>query len=124
MKTVNFDPNGEPLRISFKFKGVTVDSYTYTLYKTNSNEFEDRHSGNNQNTEDDSYLLPVPVSVNANRIIEYSVSFKGLDPINFKEYENSVEIFQGTNLVGSDKDTGIVTGKPQDTLMFFQLKSL
>jgi hypothetical protein len=56
-------------------------------------------------------------------LIIFSVSFKGLDTDNIKAYIVKADIFQGDNIIGSDKDSGEVTGKPQDVLMFFMFKA-
>jgi hypothetical protein len=123
MTTVKFDSTGEPLKISFIFNGLIAASYTYTLWEANSNNKIERHFGNNQNPDDDIYVLPSPVNINIDRLIEFNVSFKGLDTVDIKDYTIKAEIYQGDNLVGSDKDSGEVTGNPQDALMFFMLKA-
>ena len=123
MKTVNYIPTGEPLKISFIFNGLIAASYTYTLWAANSNTEEETHTGNNKNPEDDVYDLPSPCITNEGRLIEFSVSFKGSDPNNFKDYSIKAEIYQKDELICSEEDKGKVTGKPQDTLMFFLLNS-
>jgi hypothetical protein len=122
MKEIKFDPSGEPLKISFIFTGLIVASYTYTLREAESNKkIEPVYEGNNKNPEDDIYYLPLPVGANNGRIIEFSTSFKGLDPKNFEDYGIRAEIYQGEKLIGFDEDNGKVTGKAQDSLIFFKL---
>lgn len=123
MKIVNFDSAGESLKLSFIFNGLIDASYTYTLWDGSNNNVIERKKGNNKNPEDDVYNLPEPIKDNNERIIQFSTSFIGTDPKNFKDYSIKAEIYQGDKLIGNDEDKGTVNGKAQDSLMFFKLKS-
>ena len=121
MKKVTFDPNGSSLKVDFQFKGFIVASYTYTLWEADSNHRIVREKGNNQNPQDDSYELPVPLSSNKNRLIQLRTEFVAQDPDNIKEYSILAEVYQGDQLIGSAEDQGANTGSSQDSLLFIML---
>ncbi|MBL6446320.1 hypothetical protein JMN32_08370 [Fulvivirga sp. 29W222] len=121
IKTIKFNPNGEDLKVSFKFEGLIVASYSYTLWETNSNNRVVYEKGNNQNPDDDSYVLPPPVASCDGRMIQLRTEFKALDPENVKQYTITAEVFQGDQSLGKDEDAGDNTGKSQSSLIYILL---
>ncbi|WP_296620936.1 hypothetical protein [Marivirga sp.] len=124
MKTIEFNPNGEALKVSFKFSGFLLASYTYTLWEAESNHKVVYEKGNNQNPQDDTYQLPMPLKANDGRLIQLRTEFIAQDPSNVKNYTISAEVYQGSNLLGSAKDEGGNTGSAQSSLIFIKMETL
>ncbi len=96
-------------------------AYAIKLSEKDSNKPVFYHTGDNLNAEDDQYDLPAPASENDGRILRFSTEFYGLDPINFKEYNIVINVFQGDQFLGSQNDKGAVTGITQSSLQFVKL---
>lgn len=116
--TVKINPSGDPLWIDIRFKGLAVASYEYQLFHSSNNQVLQHFKGNNQNPEDDFYYLPVPVSSNINRLIDVRSNFVGLDPVNYKEFEAKVEIYQGRQKLGEVNEKGELSGLTQISQLF------
>jgi hypothetical protein len=123
MKTIIFNSNGERIRVNFTFTGLIAASYAFTLWEAGSNNRVLYETGNNQNNDDDSFFLPLPVPVNNGRLIELRTEFIGLDAVSYKLYKIKTEILQGSNNLGSEEDSGEVTGKTQSSIIFIKLSS-
>jgi hypothetical protein len=123
MKDIKFDPNGERLSVSFVFEGLIVASYSFTLWEAESNHRLMYEQGNNQNSDDDKYDLPMPVSSNNGRLIQLRTDFVGLDPANSKDYSITAQVFQGGIDLGNESENGSITGKTQESLIYILLKS-
>ena len=121
MKTIKFNPNGDRLSVSFTFGGLIVASYSFTLWEAGSNDHLMYEKGNNQNTDDDMYNLPLPVGSNNGRIIQLRTEFVGLDPANSSDFEITANVKQGNSDLGDETDTGKITGKTQGSLIFIKL---
>ena len=121
MKVIQFDPKGGKLLASIKFTGLIAAAYGLKLAEANSNQKVFYEEGDNQNTEDDKYYLPVPVEDNNGRVLRLTTDFYGLDPKNYPDYKIELEIYQGNKLLGSESDTDKVTGKTQSSLIFLKL---
>ena len=123
MKIVYFEVGGNQLKVKFEFIGLIVASYAFTLWEANSRQRVMYEKGNNQNPEDDSYLLPhPPAEQNDERLIQLRTEFIGLDPASNKDYKIVASVYQGDKFLGDDKDQGEITGKAQTSLLFIQLK--
>lgn len=96
MHKVKIDPNGDPLKIQITYFGGCTASYVYTLWEKDSNAKVEEKSGNNQNTQDDNYMLPL--SNNKNRIIEIFSTIKNPDARDVQELV-AIEVFQGDDLL-------------------------
>ncbi|MGC3945741.1 MAG: hypothetical protein QM762_14670 [Chryseolinea sp.] len=124
MKTVFFDPNNGPLVARATFLGNIVANYEISLRERNSNSQVSLLTGDNLNPEDDAAPAPTPVIVNDGRRAILETGFVGNNPDNDPEYEIKFEILQSGIVVGSDSDTGLVTGKGQFSLIFLRLQTL
>ena len=123
MKIVYFEVGGNQLKVKFEFIGLIAASYAFTLWEANSNQRVMYEKGNNQNSEDDSYLLPhPPPEQNHERLIQLRTEFIGLDPAANKDYTIVASVYQGGKFLDDDKDTGEITGKAQKSLIFIPLK--
>lgn len=111
MKPIPFDGAGAPLSVNITFQSQTAEdlyaTYTYTLWATGSNTVVDQKSGNNFNDEDDNYWLPTPASGNNNRIIDVFSTLKNAGESDI-QVNITVELHQGTAILGSDTDTKTV----------------
>ncbi|MEP2773087.1 MAG: hypothetical protein ABJH05_13130 [Fulvivirga sp.] len=123
MKTIEFDPNGPILKVNFKFSGFILASYTYTLWEAESNHKVVYEKGNNQNPQDDSYQLPMPVKANDGRLIQLRTEFLAQDPDNVEKYTITAEVYQGDTLLDKAEDQGDNTGSAQSSLIFIKLKA-
>ena len=121
MKTIKFNPNGDRLSVSFTFGGLIVASYSFTLWEAGSNDHLMYEQGNNQNTDDDVYNLPLPVGPNNGRIIQLRTEFVGLDPANSSDFKITANVKQGNSDLGDETDAGKITGKTQGSLIFIKL---
>jgi hypothetical protein len=121
MKEIKFDPTGSAISVNLEFTGLIAAVYAITLAEKNSNQVVFTSKGNNQNSEDDRYELPGTALSNDQRILMISSEFYGLDPANFKEYKIVISFFQGTKLLDSVTEKGIITGKTQSLLQFSKL---
>ena len=115
---VKINPAGDPIWIDIRFTGLAVASYEYQLFHSTNNHVLQHHKGNNQNPEDDSYYLPVPVAGNIGRLIDVRSNFVGIDPVNYKEFEARVEIYQGKQKLGEVKENGELSGLTQFSQLF------
>ncbi len=106
VKKVKINPNGGRIKIAISYKGLIVASYVYQLWEAESNDVITTKKGNNQNTDDDAYFLPMPVSYNIGRIIDVRSRFVGLDPDVAKKYEVKIEVFQGDKFIDEAVDAG------------------
>jgi len=124
MKEIQFKKDGEPLRVSFIFIGAMYASYTFYLFNANSNSYaQDPNPGNNQNPQDDIYYLPMPSSLNDNRIIELTTSLVGDGTST--NYRVIMEVYQGNKLLESIVDeNNLLNNKPVDSYIFCKLKSI
>ncbi|HMQ78326.1 MAG TPA: hypothetical protein PKD94_02065 [Ignavibacteria bacterium] len=122
MKTIEFDPNGERLTASFTFDDLIVASYSFTLWEANSNDRVKYEEGNNQNIDDDSFKLPLPVSTNHGRLLQLRTEFVGLDQSSGRSYEIKAQIHQGGKLLGELSDSGKITGGFQASLIYIIIK--
>lgn len=104
IQTLNFDPNGSRLFAKIKFEGLIVGSYMYQLWEAQSNDIIDARMGNNQNSEDDKYALPLPTGSNEGRLIDVRAKFVGLDPTNQPKFKIKVLLYQGGELIGEAFD--------------------
>jgi hypothetical protein len=97
---IHFDPKGAPLRVHIDYKGLVAASYTYTLWEADSNDIVVQKHGNNQNPQDDTYTLPLPVHKNAQRLLDIHSSLLGLyDHPNEGDYQVIISVFQGEVLI-------------------------
>ena len=122
MKTINFNKLGEELKVELTFIGLITASYEFTVWAADSNDKIMHESGNNQNSQDDIYKLPVPIAQNDNRIIQLRTEFVGLDPINSKQFKIKIAVYQGTHIVGECDEEGEVNSKMQGSLIYAKLK--
>ena len=102
MKGIKFNPNGGTIKVNFIFRKLVLAFYSFNLYEKNSNErvIKDK-VGNNENDEDDNYLLPNPVNSNEGRVIHLMVSIDALDVET--DYEIIIEVFQEGKLIGAEE---------------------
>lgn len=123
MQTISFQPAGDRIKASITFEGLIVASYTFTLWEAQSNNRLIHEMGNNQNPNDDDYLLPLPVGANDGRLIQLRSEFVGLDPQNSPTFQIKIALSQGEQAIGEAVDEGQITGQPQESLIYLVLKS-
>jgi len=70
MKQFTFKSEGERLSINIQFGYAQIGSYILRLWEAGSNTVLMQRRGNNQNQEDDTYLLPLPTKHNDGRMIQ------------------------------------------------------
>lgn len=119
-KTVKINPNSDRLWINILFHGVIMSSYIYILWEAQSNYRLDVREGNNQNPDDDKYLLPLPTGSNQGRLIDVRTRFIGIDSTKPK-YKIIVEIYQGKNKLDEVFVEGNATGGSQYDQLFMKL---
>lgn len=123
MEIVNFEKSGAPLKVEFVVKnGVLAAAYYIKLAEKNSNKPVAEFDGDNQNPQDDSYYLPLPVEENDERIIRLSVEFYALDFAQSKNFDMGIEVSQGDKLLGYIGKIGELTNTDQSLLLFLKLK--
>jgi hypothetical protein len=123
METILFDKNGEQLKICFKVKnGVISAAYTIELFDNGSNVPIITYSGDNTNSSDDCFPLPLPLAVYNGRLIQLTVNFKGLDLAMSKKYSIGFEVCQGEVLIGSVFEEGDLSSGEQSVTIFAELK--
>lgn len=122
VQKVKIDPNGERLKINISYEGLIVASYVYQLWEAQSNDVITTEKGNNQNPDDDSYLLPMPVSSNVGRIVDVRSRFVGLDPDVSKKYKIKVEVFQDDK-IGEVIDAGELSSNSNLSQIYIILES-
>jgi hypothetical protein len=122
LKIVKVDPHGAELSINVVMIGLMTASYEYLLFEKNSNLVLDRKNGNNQNSDDDKYFLPLPVSANMGRLIDVSVDFTGLEPANYPDYKVTTEFYQGDKKLDEVTDEGKVDGHLQHSQHFIKIE--
>jgi hypothetical protein len=123
MEIIYFTKSGEPLKVNFTVRnGVLVVAYWIKLSEKNSNKAVATFEGDNLNTEDDYYYLPMPVDDNNERILRLSADFYGLDPELSKRYSMGIEVYQGDRLLKYVNREGDLSMVPQSLLLFVQLK--
>jgi hypothetical protein len=107
MQQVHFNPQGAPLSVNIKYESNHGENlfttYTYTLWSATDNGVINEHSGNNFNDEDDKYGLPTPVLNNNNRMVDVFSTLKNVGEEEIK-VRVVVEIFQGSEIIGSSTD--------------------
>jgi len=111
---VIINANGGAVRCEFLFKGAIIAEYTATLYEANSNAIINRNMGDNDNAQDDTMILPTPLTGNNNRRLYLNVSFYGKA---IGDYEIKIEVYQDGVLIGGDVDKSAITGGKQSTLL-------
>jgi hypothetical protein len=81
MKIINFKKEGGRLKVNFRFEGLVPISYVFEFFEANSNDLvlNPAPRGNNLNSDDDSYPLPMPSQLNKGRIIMFHPSINALD---------------------------------------------
>jgi hypothetical protein len=122
MEIINFDKMSEPLKVKVNIKnGVMAIAYYIKLSEKNSNKSAAVYEGDNQNPEDDVFILPTPVGSNEGRVLWFSADFVGLDLAKSSTYEVAFEIFQGHTLLKSIQSTGSLTASAQSILLFAKL---
>jgi hypothetical protein len=123
MEVIYFTQSGDPLKVNFVVKnGVLAVAYCIKLSEKNSNKAVATFEGDNLNTEDDCYYLPMPVDDNNERIIRLSADFCGLDPELSKSYSMGIEVYQGDRLLKYACKEGDLSLTTQSLLLFVQLK--
>lgn len=70
MKQFTFKADGEQLSITIQFGYAHVGSYILRLWEAGSNTVLMQKQGNNQNTDDDTFFLPLPTKQNDGRLIQ------------------------------------------------------
>jgi len=118
VKKIKIDSDGEQLKVKLTFIGLIVASYEYMLFETNSNNILENHKGNNQNPDDDNYLLPLPNNLNVGRILDIKTNFVALDNLKFEKYKITAELFQGNTKLGEVSDDGITSVDSQSSQLF------
>ncbi|HWB62168.1 MAG TPA: hypothetical protein VG603_01565 [Chitinophagales bacterium] len=125
MTTVKFDPTKGPLKVCFDFTGPFFADYTYKLREANSNALADGPKpGDNKNTQDDCYLLPTPVEQNDGRKIVLSTDFVSPPAQKGMAYSIVATVSQNGTSIGSDTDSGTLTGDFQDSLLVIFLQKI
>jgi len=109
------------LKVKIEFFGLIAAAYAIKLSEKNSNKSVFYFTGDNLNPEDDQYDLPALAGDNDGRILRLSTEFYGLDPVNFKEYNIVLSIYQGDKFLDSQNDKGAITGTTQSSLQFVKL---
>lgn len=123
MEIINFDKNGGPLKVTFLVKdGVLAAAYYIKLAEKNSNKAVAEFDGDNQNPNDDTYELPIPVEENDERIIRLSVEFSALDINMSKNFDMGIEVYQDDKLLSYIGKSGTLTDTDQNLLLFAKLK--
>lgn len=105
MYHLKFDPNGGPLIVQIDYYGSLTASYVYTLWAKNSNAKVDEQYGNNQNSQDDRFILPSPVSQNSGRIVEIFSTINNPDNSNARELV-AIKILQDGNTLFTQENPG------------------
>lgn len=119
---MNFKENGGPLEVNFVFEGPIVASYYYNLYKKDSNDTAQEGPGNNQNTQDDRYYLPLPENDNNGRIIELNTSF--YTTATAGNYKITIELYQSGVKIDEHFEEAAVTGGKQTSLLMAKLNMI
>lgn len=70
MKEFTFNPAGDRISIGVEFGYAHIGSYILRLWEAGSNTVVLQRRGNNQNPDDDTYLLPLPTKHNDGRLIQ------------------------------------------------------
>jgi|GEM_PF-2158893 len=124
MEDIYFIKSGDPLKVNFVVRnGVLAVAYWIKLSEKNSNKAVATFEGDNLNSEDDCYYLPMPVDDNNERIIRLSADFYGLDPELSKKYSMGIEVYQGDRLLKYVEREGNLSPAHQSILLFIQLKN-
>ena len=69
-----------PVTIEIRYFGLLSASYVYSLWEMNSNLKVDTKHGNNLNSADDIFQLPVPNSNNVGRLVELFSTLNNPEP--------------------------------------------
>ena len=117
MKTVLFDPGGEPLAAEVRCGFASPGSYVLRLWERDSNaKAMPDAEGNFINADDDVHALPVPVVQNDGRIVESFVTIS--PPSGTKQFFASLRIIQGNRLLDEVAVVG-ETDQPSVTVDLF-----
>lgn len=98
--TVKFNPTGGTLWVELKFDTLLLCTYDLLVREAGSNATILREAGDNTNAEDDRYALPMPASVNANRVLWAILTVVDQTGAAGK-YKLSMEISQDGTLLGT-----------------------
>lgn len=94
-------------------------AYSIALFDKNGKDMILYHNGKNNLSAAESVVeLPTPVSDNNLRFVRCITDFKSLEPTHDTQYQISLEIYQGDNLLGTIDQEGELTYN-QKCLMFF-----
>lgn len=88
---------GGPISAEVKVRTPQVAVYTLWLWERNSNTIVLKRRGNNQNPEDDVYVLPTPCVVNDGRLVECGVVI--IDPTGRGSYAVDLTFTQGESVL-------------------------
>ena len=117
MKTVLFDPGGEPLAAEVRCGFASPGSYVLRLWERDSNaKAMPDAEGNFINADDDVHALPEPVGQNNGRIVESFVTIS--PPSGTKQFFASLRIIQGNRLLDEVAVVG-ETDQPSVTVDLF-----
>ena len=108
MKEIQFDANGERLSICIEIGYAQIGSYRLRVWESESNVTVLDKSGNNQNPDDDCYELPLPTSRNNGRYVQCEVGVLSPDPKPGDKYSVRLVFRQGTNILDTVEETGIM----------------
>jgi hypothetical protein len=123
MTIINFNPNGGPLSVEIRYQGPIIAEYTYRLRAASTNATVRQETGDNDNEDDDIYVLPTPISNNNDRKITVGSDFASADGTeNNVKWVTNVIVFQDNKELGRGTDKGTYP-KDDQSFVIIKLKS-
>jgi hypothetical protein len=111
MKEIYFNSAGDRLKICVQNGYAQIVSYRLRVWEPGSNTVVIDESGNNRNPNDDCYDLPLPVVNNNKRFVQCEFSVLSPDPKPDDKYSVQLKFYQGNKEIGSEEETGSMSGK-------------
>ena len=101
MKDVFFNPSGDRLQVGVRFGYPHFASYELLVWESGSNTIVMQRRGNNQNPDDDDYLMPLPNSNNNGRLVECICTILNPNLSNGDRYSVTLIVKQGETEIGN-----------------------
>ena len=123
MKEIRFNSKGGAIVASAKFTHAYImqAKYEIMLHEHDSNASTLLKKGDNLNMEDDIAFLPFPPAINNGKRVVLETGFVGNDYEHYPSYDIVLEIYQDGKLIGYERESGLLTGKGQYSLLFVRL---
>lgn len=107
MQTISIDPNQGVVSVDLLFPTPQVTTYRLQIFKPNSNDLLLDVTGNNQNTDDDTYALPMPPSGNTGCLLWCTATT--IDPQGAgNNYQVQMAVSQADATTGVKTQLGVV----------------